>query len=140
MLTPLPAAAAPAESDIDAAPLVRAGLRGYLDLQRLDVVLVVALVLLAFGLRFVSPIFPDFLSGTGGVGYWGVGHPFNAGECGLVPIGHGGRDVNTCGFVFDEIYFPVDAAKDLRQPAESYFDPEPPLTKLLMAPPMAWWG
>src|SRR5207302_366948 len=48
--------------------------------------------------------------------------------------------VNTCGFVFDEIYFPVDAAKDLRQPAESYFDPEPPLTKLLMAPPMAWWG
>ena len=49
-------------------------------------------------------------------------------------------DVNVCGYVFDEIYFPVDAAKDLRQPAESYFDPEPPLAKLLMAPPIAFFG
>ena len=49
-------------------------------------------------------------------------------------------DINVCGYVFDEIYFPVDAAKDLRQPAESYFDPEPPLAKLLMAPPIAFFG
>jgi dolichyl-phosphate-mannose--protein O-mannosyl transferase len=48
--------------------------------------------------------------------------------------------VSICGYVFDEIYFPVDAAKDLRQPAESYFDPEPPLAKLLIAPPIAFFG
>src|SRR5471030_724840 len=29
---------------------------------------------------------------------------------------------------------------DRRQPAESYFDPEPPLAKLLMAPPIAVFG
>ena len=46
-------------------PLVRAGLRGFLDLGRFDVIVVIALVLLAFGLRFASPIFPDFLSGKG---------------------------------------------------------------------------
>jgi hypothetical protein len=67
-----------------------------------------------------------------------------------VPIGPPGKDatgqavnhtdVRVCGFVFDEIYFPVDAAKDLRQPAQTYFDPEPPLAKLLMAPPIATLG
>ena len=133
-------------------PLVRAGLRGFLDLGRYDVVAVIALVVLAFGLRLASPIFPDFLSGTGTVTALGVGSPTTTGsgaECTTVPIGHAGVvgavkvnhiDINVCGYVFDEIYFPVDAAKDLRQPAESYFDPEPPLAKLLMAPPIAFFG
>jgi Ca2+/Na+ antiporter len=120
--------------------LVRAGLRGFLELGRFDVIAIVALVLFSFGLRFASPVFPDFLSGTGGIGALGIGHPYNATECTAVPVGPNGTDINRCGFVFDEIYFPVDAAKDLRQPAESYFDPEPPLTKLLMTPPIAWWG
>ena len=130
-------AAGPAD---DARPLVRAGLRGFLDLDRFDVIAVVALIVFAFGIRLLSPVFPDFLSATGGVGYWGVGHPYNAGECAMVPIGPNGKEVNHCGYVFDEVYFPVDAAKDLRQPAESYFDPEPPLAKILMSPPIAWWG
>ena len=121
-------------------PLVRTGLRAFLDLDRFDVIAVVVLVVLSFALRFASPIFPDFLSGSGGVGALGVGHPYNATECTAVPIGPGYRDVTHCGYVFDEIYFPVDAAKDLAQPAESYFDPEPPLAKILMAPPIAWWG
>ena len=133
-------------------PLVRAGLRGYLDIGRFDVIAVIALVLVAFGLRFASPIFPDFLSGSGAVTALGVGYPTTSGsgaECTPVPVGPpgvvGGRkvshvDVSVCGYVFDEIYFPVDAAKDLRQPAESYFDPEPPLAKLLMAPPIALFG
>ena len=121
-------------------PLVRAGLRAFLDLDRFDVIAVVVLVVLSFGLRFASPIFPDFLNGTGGVGALGVGHPYNRTECTAVPVGKGYRDVTRCGYVFDEIYFPVDAAKDLAQPAESYFDPEPPLAKILMAPPIAWWG
>ena len=139
-----PAPSGPAAADPDTLqagpPLVRAGLRGFLDLDRFDVLAVVALVLIAFALRFASPIFPDFLSGTGGVGALGVGHPFNASECASVPIGPGYSEVNHCGYVFDEIYFPVDAAKDLAQPAVSYFDPEPPLAKLLMGPPIAWWG
>src|SRR5579862_5548833 len=133
-------------------PLVRAGLRGFLDLGRFDVIAVIALVVLAFGLRFASPILPDFLSGTGTLNAYGVGYPTTSGsgaECTTVPVGKAGDvggvkvnhiDINVCGYVFDEIYFPVDAAKDLRQPAESYFDPEPPLAKLLMAPPIAFFG
>src|SRR5579859_7023220 len=121
-------------------PLVRTGLRAFLDLDRFDVIAVVVLVVLSFALRFASPIFPNFLSGTGGVGASGVGYPYNATECTSVPIGPGYKDVTHCGYVFDEIYFPVDAAKDLAQPAESYFDPEPPLAKILMTPPIAWWG
>jgi hypothetical protein len=133
-------------------PLVRAGLRGFLELGRFDVIAVVALVLLAFGLRFASPIFPDFLSGGGAITALGVGFPTTGGssaECTLVPVGPPGvvagvkvshTDISVCGYVFDEVYFPVDAAKDLRQPAESYFDPEPPLAKLLMAPPIALFG
>src|SRR5580700_238420 len=133
-------------------PLVRAGLRGFLDLTRFDVIAVIVLVLVAFGLRFASPIFPDFLSGTGTISADGVGYPTTSGqdaECTPVPVGPPGvfggvrvshLDISVCGYVFDEIYFPVDAAKDLRQPAESYFDPEPPLAKLLMAPPIAFFG
>jgi hypothetical protein len=133
-------------------PLVRAGLRGFLDLRRFDVIAVIVLVLLAFGLRFASPILPDFLSGGGTVNALGVGYPTTGGsgaECTTVPVGKPGVvagvkvshvDISVCGYVFDEIYFPVDAAKDLRQPAESYFDPEPPLAKLLMAPPIAAFG
>jgi hypothetical protein len=133
-------------------PLVRAGLRGFLDLTRFDVIAVIVLVLVAFGLRFASPIFPNFLSGGGTISALGVGYPTTSGsdaECTPVPVGPAGvvdgvkvnhTDVSICGYVFDEIYFPVDAAKDLRQPAESYFDPEPPLAKLLMAPPIAFFG
>jgi hypothetical protein len=133
-------------------PLVRAGLRGFLDLTRFDVIAVIVLVLVAFGLRFASPIFPNFLSGEGTISALGVGYPTTSGsdaECTPVPVGPAGvvdgvkvnhTDVSICGYVFDEIYFPVDAAKDLRQPAESYFDPEPPLAKLLMAPPIAFFG
>lgn len=139
-------------------PLVRAGIRGFLELERRDLLLVLGLVAFSMALRFASPFFPNILStplSGPPVVSWGVGHPYNSDECtppgGGVPVGPPGRDpvtgkpvdhtdVKRCGFVFDEIYFPVDAAKDLRQPAESYFDPEPPLAKLLMAPPIATMG
>lgn len=141
-----------------AEPLVRAGLRGFLALQRRDLVVVQALFAASMFIRFASPIFPNFLSnplGGAPLVTWGIGHPYNGGGCtpsgSGVPIGPPSRDVlsgqvvnhsdvKQCGFVFDEVYFPVDAAKDLRQPAESYFDPEPPLAKLLMAPPIAAMG
>jgi len=119
-------------------PLVRAGLRGFLDLERFDVIAVVVLVAVAFALRFASPIYPDFLTGSGGVRADGVGYPYNPTECAIVPVGPGGKEVNHCGYVFDEVYFPVDAVKDLHD--ISYFDPEPPLAKIMMAPPIAWWG
>ena len=139
-------------------PLVRAGLRGFLALQRRDAVTILALVVFAMFLRFASPLFPNVLSSPfagAPLVTWGIGHPYNATECTApgdgVPVGPPGRDpasgrqvshtdVRRCGFVFDEIYFPVDAAKDLRQPAQSYFDPEPPLAKLLMTPPIATMG
>ena len=134
-------------------PLVRTGLRGFLALQRGDVLAVTVLVLVSMAIRFLSPIYPNFLTGAGSIAVAGVGYPVTHGsapECTSVPVGPPGRDaqgqqvnhtdIQECGFVFDEIYFPVDAAKDLRQPAESYFDPEPPLAKLLMAPPIATLG
>lgn len=137
--------------------MVRAGLRGFLALERRDLLAVGVLIGLSMFLRFASPIFPNFLSNpVGGAPLvtWGIGHPYNGTECTNpgpgVPVGPMGKDatgqivshidIPKCGFVFDEIYFPVDAAKDLRQPAESYFDPEPPLAKLLMAPPIAAMG
>jgi len=153
-----PARVPRSERDDGSEPLVRAGLRGFLALERRDVVAIVALVLLALFLRVASPIFPDFLSGNGGIGFAGMGAATSLNsppaECtppgGGVPVGAPGKDANgtpvnhvdvkECGFIFDEVYFPVDAAKDLRQPAESYFDPEPPLAKLLMAPPIAIMG
>jgi hypothetical protein len=142
------------ERDDGGEPLVRAGLRGFLALERRDVFAVIALVAFSLFMRFASPILPDFLSGSGGVNISGIGAASSNNspppECTEVPVGPPGKDsagmvvnhvdIKQCGFIFDEIYFPVDAAKDLRQPAESYFDPEPPLAKLLMTPPIATMG
>src|SRR5579863_1152561 len=80
------------ESD-GGAPLVRAGLRGFLDLGRFDVIAVIVLVVVAFGLRIASPIYPDFLSGTGTINALGVGYPTTSGsgaECTTVPAGPAG--------------------------------------------------
>jgi hypothetical protein len=128
----------------DERPLVRAGLRGLLDLTRLDVALLVALTLLAFVLRFGSPILPNFLGGNAtsvpAIQVLGVGSAYNssASACEEVPIGN--KTIKACGQVFDEVYFPTDAADDLHSPAISYFDPEPPLVKLLMTPSIALLG
>ena len=125
-------------------PLGRAGLRGFLDLTRVDVALVVALTLIAFLLRWGSPILPNFLGGNAtsvpAVQILGVGSAYNSASsaCEEVPVGK--KTVKACGQVFDEVYFPTDAADDLHSPAISYFDPEPPLVKLLMAPSIAILG
>jgi len=125
-------------------PLVRAGLRGFLDLTRVDVALVIGLTLLAFVLRFGSPILPNFLGGNASsvpaIQILGVGSAYNSDPtaCEHVPIGN--RTIKACGQVFDEVYFPTDAADDLHSPAISYFDPEPPLVKLLMTPSIAIFG
>ncbi|MEA2615226.1 MAG: dolichyl-phosphate-mannose-protein mannosyltransferase, partial [Chloroflexota bacterium] len=129
----------------------RAGARAFLDLDRVDVVWLLVLVVTAFVLRAASPVFPDVLShplGGAPVTAYGLSSPYNNDGCvDDVPVdAHGNITVGKappqrhCGFVFDEVYFPVDAAKDLHQPTVDYFDPEPPLAKLLMAPPIAALG
>ena len=128
----------------------RAGGRAFLDIDRVDIAWILTMVALAFVLRVASPFFPDVLSHPSGrpVSGYGLSYPYNGDGCvDDVPVdGHGRVTTGSqpsrkhCGFVFDEVYFPVDAAKDLHQPAIDYFDPEPPLAKLLMAPPITFLG
>jgi hypothetical protein len=127
-------------------PLVRAGLRGFLELTWVDVVMVVGLTLLAFALRFWSPILPNFLGGAAPgapalqvVGVAAAGTSATA-ACDTVEFGSGDHTVEGCGAVFDERFFPIDAADDLHSPAISYFSPVPPLVKLLMTPSIALLG
>lgn len=125
-------------------PLVRAGLRGFLELSRVDVAVVVGLTLLAFALRFWSPILPNFLGGAAAgapaIQVVGVGAAYNSSTSACQEVPWGNTTIKACGQVFDEVYFPTDAADDLHSPAISYFDPEPPLVKLLMTPSIAWLG
>ena len=140
----VPVPDAPALRATDDRPLVRAGLRGFLDLTRVDVALVIGLTLLAFLLRWGSPILPNFLGGNAtsvpAIQILGAGKAYNSASsaCEEVPVGK--KTIKACGQVFDEVYFPTDAANDLHSPAISYFDPEPPLVKLLMTPSIAILG
>ncbi|MDP9325567.1 MAG: hypothetical protein M3O87_03415, partial [Candidatus Dormibacteraeota bacterium] len=94
-------------------------------LNRLDLKLLVGLVVVAFLLRILSPIFPDFVTNPTSwppVRAWGLGHPFQAPN----------------GYIFDEVYFAQDACKDLV--GKDYYDPEPPLAKLFIAGGMVLGG
>jgi dolichyl-phosphate-mannose-protein mannosyltransferase len=137
-------------------------LRRYGELTGLDgrdCAIAGGLVAVALVIRLASPIYLDFLQGNVdvvgkipapagvhrspthdvlGIGAWGLGYPFNTAGCTDVPIGPHNSEVKTCGFVFDEVYFPVDAYKDLK--GIDYFDPEPPLTKLIIAGGISWLG
>jgi dolichyl-phosphate-mannose-protein mannosyltransferase len=127
----------------DLGTVPRVGARAFLALDRVDVVWLVVLVGLAFFLRAASPIFPDALShpfGGAPLTAFGAAYPQTPSACQDVPAGNNGSTQKFCGLVFDEVYFPVEAAKDLHQPAIDYFDPEPPLSMLLMSPPMAAFG
>ena len=127
-------------------------LRGYFD--RWDLVAVLSLTVVAFVIRFFSPILPDiFVHGpviTNCVSSTPIdpqGHPGTL--CGLAyPFNRGYADANGVlsppnGQVFDEIYFPVDAYDDVKgiqlcHPTTTYcrydyFDPEPPLAKEIIA-------
>ena len=143
-------------------PVPQPGVRAFLGVGRLDVILVVALVLVAFLLRAGSPLFPNWLThpfSGAPVHADGLSFPYNGGLTTTVTIdgpqslfpASGCKDETPsqiqvskqetlCGFVFDEVYFPVNAAYDAQQPAHDYFDPEPPLAKLVMAPPIMLFG
>ncbi|TMC50205.1 MAG: phospholipid carrier-dependent glycosyltransferase [Chloroflexi bacterium] len=145
-MTPADTTARPAtetRATLPLGPVPHPGARAFLGLTRVDVGLAVGLVVLAFLLRLLSPIFPDAiprpLSNHPTTPLSGLAFPVNATGCvDNVPVGPGGSPRRECGFVFDEVYFPVDAAKDLHR--VDYFDPEPPLAKLLMTPPIALFG
>jgi dolichyl-phosphate-mannose-protein mannosyltransferase len=134
--------------------------RTYFD--RWDLIALLALTAVAFVLRFFSPIMPDFFvhpfqgpaitncvpntpidpKGDPGT-LCGLAYPFNRGYA-----NSNGQLSPPNGQVFDEIYFPVDAYNDIKgmelcRPTTTncrfnYFDPEPPLAKLIIA--AGEWG
>jgi hypothetical protein len=130
--------------------------------DRWDLIALLALTAVAFILRFFSPIMPDFFAHpfqgpaiTNCVPNTPIDPKGDPGTiCGLAyPFTRGYADANgqlspPNGQVFDEIYFPVDAYNDVKgmelcKPTTSncrfnYFDPEPPLAKLIIAGGM--WG
>jgi hypothetical protein len=134
-----------------------------------DLVAVLTLTVVAFVLRFFSPILPNiFLPDNQGPNVTdcvastpidpqgdkgtlcGLAYPFNRG------YGNPGALSPPNGQVFDEIYFPVDGYDDVKgieqckatMPADfqpghcqfSYFDPEPPLAKEIIAAGMWSYG
>ena len=130
--------------------------------DRWDALSVLAFTVVAFVLRFYSPIMPDFFLHPGqgplisncvsNTPIDAQGHPGTL--CGLTyPFNRGYPDSNgqlspPNGQIFDEIYFPVDAYNDVKgmevcRPSTrsckyNYFDPEPPLAKSFIAAGM--WG
>ena len=136
------------------------GAQTYFD--RVDLVALLVLTVVAFVLRFFSPILPDFFlhptsgpwvtncvtktpvdpRGTSGT-LCGLSYPFNRGY----PDSNGQLSPPS-GQVFDEVYFPVDAYDDVKgmelcHPTTNscrynYIDPEPPLAKEFLA--LGEWG
>ena len=110
--------------------IIRTG-NSFLSLDRFDACAIILLIAFAFILRMFSPVFVT----SSGLHVWTVRYPVNTAECEPGVPGYKGQ---ACGFVFDEVYFPVDALKDLKD--IDYFDPEPPLAKLLIAPSIWAFG
>ncbi|HVB76696.1 MAG TPA: phospholipid carrier-dependent glycosyltransferase [Candidatus Nitrosotalea sp.] len=121
------------------------GPAGRLKFTSLDLWIMVGLLAMAFGLRFFSPIMPNFLTQSGsGPAITNCIHntPINVRNqlgtlCGLAyPFQRNYARSGTPatppqGQVFDEIYFATFAHDDLT--GVSYFDPEPPLGKEFIA-------
>jgi dolichyl-phosphate-mannose-protein mannosyltransferase len=141
-------AAGPADAAEEAAPAPRPWLLERLQLDRTDLLAMGVFLLVAFVFRFFSPIMPDLFSGhLGLVGncvqntpvdvrndtgtLCGLAYPFQRSyaQPGQAPSPPNGQ-------VFDEIYFGVFAHDDLK--GIPYFDPEPPLSKLMIA--AGEWG
>jgi dolichyl-phosphate-mannose-protein mannosyltransferase len=87
-------------------------------LTRLDVRILIALTAVAFLLRLLSPIMPDFVT-----------HPLSWPPVRMEGLGHPYQSPN--GYIFDEVYFAQDACRDIK--GMDYLDPEPPLAKLAIA-------
>jgi dolichyl-phosphate-mannose-protein mannosyltransferase len=140
-----------------------AAVAAYLRLRRIDIWALLGLTLVAFVFRFFSPIMPDLFAHP--LSGWPVSDCVQS-----TPVDAQGHSGTLCGLaypyqrgfaqpgqkpqppegeVFDEIYFAVfahDDLKGLEQPcadpnsAPCYFDPEPPLAKLMIASGEWGWG
>ena len=122
------------------------GALSWLGLGRPDLIALLALTLIAFILRFFSPLLPDLYAHP-------QGH-FDLSNCVInTPVDPKGTPGTLCGLaypfqrgyaaksgdplspphgeIFDEIYFADFAHNDLK--GINYFDPEPPLAKLMIA-------
>ena len=101
-------------------------------IERRDLVWLLGLTVMAAILRFGSPIFLDGFShplSWPWVSAWGVGHSY---QYVVTPKEPCSSSIAPCTpYVFDELYFANDAHDDLL--GHDYFDPEPPLGKLIMA-------
>jgi dolichyl-phosphate-mannose-protein mannosyltransferase len=105
---------------------------GWWRLDRRDWYWLIALTLVAGILRFGSPIFVDFFAHPGSsapVSAWGIGHNYQ--NPSLPGLGKPNAIAPDSPFVFDELWFANDAHNDLL--GKDYFDPEPPLAKLIIA-------
>ena len=150
----------PARGELQDAPVAPRKETSYFD--RVDLIAILALTVVAFVVRFFSPILPDFFLHpfqgpvvTNCVSRTPIDAPGDLGTiCGLAyPFNRGYPDQNgqlspPNGQVFDEVYFPDDAYKDIKGIEEckpttvlckyNYFDPEPPLAKEIIA--TGEWG
>jgi dolichyl-phosphate-mannose--protein O-mannosyl transferase len=140
-----PAAQAPGTQGTPARGEASLAPTGRLEVDRVDLIAMGAFLVVAFVLRFFSPIMPDFFMRplqSAPVGNCVQNTPVDSHNhtgtlCGLAyPFQ---RNTSTAtlpptppeGEVFDEIYFAVFAHDDLK--GVSYFDPEPPLAKEIIA-------
>jgi dolichyl-phosphate-mannose-protein mannosyltransferase len=101
-------------------------------LDRYDLYWLIALTLIAGILRFASPIFLDVFAHPGSsapISAWGIGHNYQ--DPSLPGLGKPNDIAPNSPFVFDELYFANDAHNDIL--GRDYFDPEPPLAKLIIA-------
>ena len=106
--------------------------RAWWRIERNDLYWLIALTLVAGILRFGSPIFLDVFAHPGSsapISAWGIGHNYQ--DPSLPGLGKPNDIAPNSPFVFDELYFANDAHKELL--GQDYFDPEPPLAKLIIA-------
>ena len=123
---------APTAGTAPSSPAVHRPRRSWWRIDRHDVLWLIALTLVAGALRFGSPFFLDIFAHPGSaapVSAWGIGHNYQ--DPSLPGLGKPNDIAPNSPFVFDELYFANDAHDDLL--GRDYFDPEPPLAKLIIA-------
>src|SRR5437016_4268114 len=101
-------------------------------LDRRDLYWLIALTLLPCVLRSGSPFFSTIFAHPGSsapITAWGIGHNYQ--DPSLTGLGKPNDIAPNSPFIFDELYFANDAHDDLL--GKDYFDPEPPLAKLIIA-------
>jgi dolichyl-phosphate-mannose--protein O-mannosyl transferase len=121
-----------AAASLAPAPASRSTRRAWWRIDRYDFYWLIGLTVIAGMLRFGSPIFLDIFSHPGSaapISAWGIGHNYQDPK--LPGLGKPNEIAPASPFIFDELYFANDARNDIL--GRDYFDPEPPLAKLVIA-------